>query len=229
MADLDRWKIVEQFTIYQIALLIEGYDPADFEDRDFNQWSSQVRSEIAPMLTALKHSIEDESLPLHKSFYDEDGRFDVYSSLVHVNQLRTWLAEKGMYRKFFSAPASKAAAVDNPFSPFYAPKLVAANAAWKAVTSDPKRLRGKSPKRALTEWLTEHAAEYDLLHKDGTPNVTGIEDVAKVANWKPAGGAPTTPRVEAQPSGGFAETEGMVRPNMGRGSFVPDLDDEIPF
>jgi hypothetical protein len=31
MADLDRWKIVEQFTIYQIALLTAGYDPAEFE------------------------------------------------------------------------------------------------------------------------------------------------------------------------------------------------------
>ena len=32
MASLERWKIVDRFTIYQIALLVEGYDPADFED-----------------------------------------------------------------------------------------------------------------------------------------------------------------------------------------------------
>jgi hypothetical protein len=122
----------------------------------------------------------------------------------------------------------KANTIENPFGRYYAPKLAAANAAWEAVTSDPNRLRGRSPKKALTLWLTEHAAEYYLLNKDGTPNATGIEEVAKVANWQPGGGAPPTPKVENL-GVGFDETRGAVQQNRGAGSRDLGFDDEIPF
>jgi hypothetical protein len=51
---------------------------------------------------------------------------------------------------------------------------------------------GKHPKGALSKWLREHAAELGLSDDDGKPNETGIEEVAKVANWQPGGGAPKT-------------------------------------
>jgi hypothetical protein len=146
-----------------------------------------------------------------------------------VNQLRKWLHGKGIRGGFFAAPAFKADVVENYFSPYYAPKLAAANAAWKAVTTDPKRLRGKSPKQALSQWLTEHAKEYDLLNKDGTPNATGIEEVAKVANWRLAGGAPTTPRVEDKLKAGLSETKGKVVQDKGEGFSISPFDEDIPF
>ncbi|MND07504.1 hypothetical protein D3C83_295210 [compost metagenome] len=52
---------------------------------------------------------------------------------------------------------------------------------------------GKSPKQALEKWLREHALEFGLTTEDGSPNGTGIEEAAKVANWQPGGGAPKTP------------------------------------
>jgi hypothetical protein len=54
-------------------------------------------------------------------------------------------------------------------------------------------LEGKTPKQALTKWLRENASRYGLSGDDGAPNETGIEEVAKVANWQPSGGAPRTP------------------------------------
>lgn len=116
-----------------------------------------------------------------------------------------------------------------PWGSHYAPKLAAAVAAWEAVTSDPKRLRGKSPKQALEAWLTEHAAEYDLVNKDGTPNKTGIEEAAKVANWQPAGGAPKTPTPLQKPSPGFGldNTNGFVEQGGEFAGTSPD--DELPF
>ncbi|WP_186308572.1 hypothetical protein [Paraburkholderia sp. BCC1885] len=48
-------------------------------------------------------------------------------------------------------------------------------------------------KDAIRKWLREHAAEFDLTNEDGNPNETGIDEVAKVANWQPSGGAPKTP------------------------------------
>lgn len=61
------------------------------------------------------------------------------------------------------------------------------------VTSDPEQLRGKTPKAALSKWLNEHAAAYGLTKDDGTPNATGVEEAAKLANWKPEGGPAKTP------------------------------------
>src|SRR5262249_53613236 len=152
-----------------------------------------------------------------------------HSSFVHVSQLRTWLAERGIASGFFAGPAADVDDIENPFGRCYAPKLAAANAAWKAVTSDPRRSRGKSPKQALTQWLTEHAKESGLLNKDGTPNATGIEEVAKVANWQPAGGAPATPRIEEKLKVGFAETREKIAQNEGKGFSVSPFDEEIPF
>ena len=54
-------------------------------------------------------------------------------------------------------------------------------------------MEGKTPKQALLKWLGEHAAEFELAGEDGKPNESGIEEIAKVANWKPEGGAPKTP------------------------------------
>ena len=70
----------------------------------------------------------------------------------------------------------------------YAPKLAATVRAWEAVT-EPGKL---SPKRALKKWLTEHASEYEPLNEKNKPINTAIEECAKVANWQPRGGAPTT-------------------------------------
>ncbi len=37
------------------------------------------------------------------------------------------------------------------------------------------------------------ASEYGLTKEDGSPNEQGIDEVAKVANWKPGGGVAKTP------------------------------------
>lgn len=77
----------------------------------------------------------------------------------------------------------------NPDHPRYAPKLAAAVRAWQFVTEP----NGKHPKQALTKWLRDHAEEFGLVDDKGKPNETGIDEVAKVANWQPGGGAPKTP------------------------------------
>ncbi|MEP9349966.1 hypothetical protein [Xanthobacter sp. KR7-225] len=148
--------------------------------------------------------------------------------MIHSSGVHKWYFREGVFDDFFRIKPKPAHQVDDPRGLFYAPKLAAANAAWRAVTADPRRLRGKSVKQALQEWLEEHAAEYGLLHK-GKPNATGIEDIAKVANWRPNGGAPATPGDLPEPNGGFGETIPLDQENTTSGSLGPDLDDEIPF
>ncbi|WP_322015967.1 hypothetical protein [Paraburkholderia sp. J12] len=110
---------------------------------------------------------------------------------VAVEDVRAWLASRGIRTGFFFPDATDTPDYLNPKHPRYAPRLAAAVNAWLAVT----QASGKSVKNAIKKWLREHAAEFRLADDDGNPNETGIEEVAKVANWQPASGAPKTPEL----------------------------------
>lgn len=136
---------------------------------------------------------EGEVLAQDRSFFFRPFP-DWELTTLAVDDLRAWLASRGVTSGFFfpSHEEGQAGYLDRNH-PNYAPKLAAAIRAWEAVTSDPEKQRGKTPKAALSKWLNEHAAIYGLTKDDGTPNATGVEEAAKLANWKPEGGATKTP------------------------------------
>lgn len=115
-------------------------------------------------------------------------------STIKLPNLKAWLSGRGVKSDFFfpEVGEAKAGYLDKEHE-CYAPKLAAAIHAWEAVVGNPELLRGKSPKAALSKWLNENAAGYGLTKDDGTPNATGVEEAAKIANWKPEGGATKTP------------------------------------
>lgn len=78
----------------------------------------------------------------------------------------------------------------NPQHPRYSQKLAAAVRAWEAADQLPA---GKTPKQVADRWLRANAGAYGLINDDGNPNNSAIEEIAKIVNWKPGGGAPTTP------------------------------------
>ncbi|BBE10398.1 Uncharacterized protein MCB1EB_2237 [Mycoavidus cysteinexigens] len=109
---------------------------------------------------------------------------------IDRQDLVNWLRERGFTTGFFFPNVtSDTPNYLDPENLRYAPKLAAAVRAWQAVTEP----NGKHPKQALQKWLRENAATFRLTKDDGNPNETGIEEVAKVANWEPGGGAPKTP------------------------------------
>lgn len=114
---------------------------------------------------------------------------DWRATTIAVDDLKAWLASRGLKTGFFAVSTPDAPDYLNPQHPRYAAKLATAVRAWLAV-NDPGN---KSPKQALTKWLREHAAEFGFTDEEGKPNETGIEEMAKVANWQPTGGAPRTP------------------------------------
>lgn len=118
---------------------------------------------------------------------DREPNWD--KSTIARQDLVAWLEKSGIRNGFFFPAATDSPDYLDPKNPRYAPKLAAAVSAWQAVTHP----NGKHPKQALEKWLREHAAEFGLTDDKGKPNVTGIAEVAKVANWQPGGGAPKTP------------------------------------
>jgi hypothetical protein len=114
---------------------------------------------------------------------------DWSKTTINRDVLIEWLRSRGLKTGFFFPDATNDCDYLNPGDPRYAHKLAAAVQAWQAVSNTD----GKSPKQSLIKWLREHAVEFGLSDDDGKPNETAIEEIAKVANWKPQGGTPRMP------------------------------------
>ena len=198
MAPHDHWRLCDELSVIQAALLIVGADPSGCE-------SSSNRPEVGcdAAKTALMNAIKGKRLRANVVYdyvVDDDGEWtrcsepDWHRTTIVVEDLRAWLKSRGISTGFFFFPEPQA--VPNFLSEsheYFSSKLAAAIQATKAVAADPELRHGKSVKQALIVWLRQHAGEYGLTKDDGSPNEQGIDDVAKVANWDTKGGAPRTP------------------------------------
>jgi len=204
--ELDYWRLCEDLSIIQAALLTVGADPSSETACYCEEWQVHERprgyeAAKSAITGALRRgSLEGKIAQLPEWDMNGnhigwvEGSVDLKESMVNVEALREWLAGRGFDSGFFFPVREeiRTGYLDEN-NDCYAPKLAAAIRAWEAVTNDPERLRGKTPKAALSKWLNEHAASYGLIKDDGTPNASGVEEAAKLANWKPEGGASKTP------------------------------------
>lgn len=194
MEALEFWKLNEFFTVRDISLLIIDEDPSDYGSHD-NDWLGMHRKGFLPISNALKKAVEQGKIKA-KIFYVENeyGVIDWHITELEVESIKDWLKSKNLKTDFFyDFDKEMEDDCTFPFSHFYAPKLSAAVSAWRAVTKDTKRLHGKTPKQAIEIWLKENASSYDLIKEDGAINSSAIEEISKIANWKPEGGAAKTP------------------------------------
>ena len=203
MDGLDYWRLCEELDVVQAALLIAGHDPSG-EMNSVEGWPPETQpAGYDAAKTAISNALSRELIkgslvPLYG--YDAEvevaraipNSVNLTASRVEVESLRSWLASRGFGTGFFFPMATDAPDYLDPNHPRYAPKLAAAVKAWLASCGE-SATRGKSAKQALVKWLRENAAEFGLSDADGKPNETGIEETAKVANWRPGGGAPKTP------------------------------------
>jgi hypothetical protein len=204
MEGLDYWRLCDELSVIQAALLIAGREPsADAQYKAEKSPHDKIpvgyEAAKAAVSNALRRgAISGRLIPIYE--YDINGNtcgevvdsIDIHSSRVEVDSLRSWLSGRGLKTGFFFPEKPVAQDYLNPKHPRYAPKLAAAVFAWLA-TDGESATKGKSPKQALTKWLRENASEFGLTDDDGKPNETGIEEAAKVANWQLTGGAPKTP------------------------------------
>ena len=200
MESLDYWRLCDELSIVQAALLLAECDPSGgdgyAEGWDMDKRPKGYEAAKTAITSAFRReAIKGRLIPNYE--YDINGNqcgaiqdsINPVESRVEVESLREWLETRGIRTGFFFPSATDAPDYLDPKNPRYAPKLAAAVRAWLSVT-DPG---GRHPKQALEKWLREHAAEFGMTDDEGKPNETGINEAAKVANWQPGGGAPKTP------------------------------------
>ncbi len=95
-------------------------------------------------------------------------------------------------------------------------------------------MRNKTPKTALKDWLSANAKAVGLVKADGEINKTAIEEIASVANWDQAGGAPQTglPKTGTSPKLPANLPQLRENPNQIKREPPPvssGYDDDIPF
>jgi len=204
MEGLDYWRLCDELNIVVAALLIIGQDPDKWvetvEKNSIENRPSGYEATKSALIVGLRRG-EIEGYEIPEYALDQYGEvcgeypnsIDVYQSKVTVASLRNFLRLHGVSEGFFFPEVHENVDYLDHSHPCYAPKLAAAVRAWQAVSSASTQTSGLTPKKALTRWLNEHAKQFDLTNEDGRPNESGIDQVAKVANWNPQGGAPRTP------------------------------------
>lgn len=201
LSKFDFWRLCDELSVFQAALLTIGEDPSAEGMEHLETWSSHQRprgydAAKTAIGNALRSQTIDGTLVLQQR-EDLDGKLvpsqsiDLHQSRVQVASLKVWLARRGLTTGFFFSDEPDVPGYLDPEHPKYAPKLTAAVRAWIDATAAPSA--GKSPKQIIIKWLREHAAEFQLTDDEGKVNEQGIEEIAKVANWQPGGGAPRTP------------------------------------
>jgi len=200
---LNYWRLCDELSVVQAALLIIGQDPAGMQEYvDTNQPEDRPSGYDAAK-TAISNALRSGAiagriLPICECDFDgnilgvREDSIDLVNSRLGVASLKNWLAGRGFRSGFFFPEPSYSQDYLDRRHPRYAPKLAAAVQAWIAMGGE-SAIEGRSPKQALAKWLREHATEFGMTDDDGKPNETGIEEAAKVANWQPMGGAPKTP------------------------------------
>ena len=235
----DVWKIADHLNVYEISLLLGGYDPSEFVEFGAINWSNTVNLRTYSYLTAIQNAVATDRIRSEKrtkeTAYGTD--IDWTWTLIEVASLSEWLIKKNATGLFFTADAPQTLGFADNTNPFYAPKLAAAVDAWTVVTSNMELHKNKTPKQALDKWLREHAIEYGLTLETGDPNKQGIAEICKIANWKPEGGVSPTyatamPEISAS---NVLKAEGrQLRPKPPTRSTkparrLPAIDDDIPF
>ena len=155
MEGLDYWRLCDELSVDEAALLIAGWDPSAYSEyADVEGIPVGYQAAKTAISNALQRgAIKGQVVPLYR--YDFDGNrekivhpIDPSNSRIEVDALRTWLAGRGLKTGFFFPETIVAQDYLDPKHPRYAPKLAAAVLAWKA-TADEAATSGKSPKQAL--------------------------------------------------------------------------------
>ncbi len=211
MESLDFWRLSDELSVIQAALLLVGCDPSS-DDGYAESWDMDKRPKgyeaaKTAITNALRRgAIKGRVVPHYSydpDFYPHEGveiedSMNLAESLVEVDSLRQWLVTRGISTGFFFHTASNVPDYLDSMNPRYSSRLAAAVKAWQAMGDENFR-RGKSAKTAMEHWITANYLELGLTqklgsvkhsYKAGDMNKSAVREAAKIANWEEEGGAP---------------------------------------
>lgn len=243
MEGIDFWRLSDELTVIQAALLICGYDPSELQNSI--EYNVRNNKKYPEGYVAIKHALSSAAKggflqSRDTTVFDHntgDNYVDDNLALINVDELKTWLLSKGVRKHFFFFPEEPEGEFLSKKHPRYSSKLAAAVRAWQAM--DDESLHAKTPKQSVKKWLRLHTTEYGLSDDDGKPMESAIEEISKIVNWSPKGGAPSTPNgssyteptVSSSSKNRLDENFSVLKEkkysDLSNNSF--DLDDEIPF
>lgn len=201
------WQLCDELSVKNAALLVVGVDPAS---EDGSLCEARKVDERPEGYEAAKHAIGNALRKgliegCHFEVSGEEYEFDLLAnggrwpqhptdmdrSVVERDSLVHWLKSRGVDSGFFFPRVRRSIGPEylDKSHPRYSPKLAAAVTAWTSFSD----VAGRTPKQIMTAWLKAHSGEYGLCDGEGDPITQAIEEIAKVANWLPGGGAPKTP------------------------------------
>ena len=103
MEALDYWRLCDEVSVVQAALLIVGEDPSQIQDYvDSNSPQNRPPGYDA-VINALQNAIFAKRLPASIGYTGEDEtQVSLHATLIGVENLKAWLKSKGITTGFFS-------------------------------------------------------------------------------------------------------------------------------
>lgn len=207
---IDFWKFHDVLTARESVLLMLNCDPTDY----LNYSDDNISNEFRTILGALKKDIRSARIESNinhdynlNGYSHNEPEIDWDTTTIWVSELRRWLLSKNFKPSFFFSEETSTPNYLNKNHLRYSPKLAATVKVWLAMEDD-NLMRGKTPIIAMESYLTNNYKEFELIHKQdslkngykkGDINKGAITSMAKIANWKEKGGAPSTPTSEPIP------------------------------
>jgi hypothetical protein len=232
------WVLFDELSMFQAISLCLGYDP----ENNHSNFVESRRGYTAPMgYSALKNliinAVKSERITAQISYHDynQGDYVDIDETIVEVASFKKFLLDKRIESDFFFPNGELLQGYLNSNHCHFSVKLYAAISAWDALSVNPNLLNGKTPKQAIEKFLRDNAGQYELLKPDDTINETAIEEISKICNWKPQGGAAKTPThlpLESNPPTLTKKTFKLTVYGEEQSAKVSEIDwdsDEIPF
>jgi hypothetical protein len=107
MDALDYWRLCDELSVVQAALLIAGEDPSGTQDY-IDQWRAENRPEgYTAAKAALANAIRGKGLRANIAEYEDFAEPNWHLTTISVEDLRVWLRSRGINTGFFSGAASR--------------------------------------------------------------------------------------------------------------------------
>ncbi len=182
MESIDCWRLCDEMSIIQAALLIAGKDPSTLQIHRLSpdEYPTGYRAALTAICNAAREgTISAKIVPESKRdafldcWFDIEGTVDADLSIISVSSLKEFLRQRGVHKGFFF-PDDRTADPDymSPSNPYYAPKLAAAVDAWVIDHAD-------SASQSVIEATGRNVLVADTMMTDRTASKRLANDVVR--------------------------------------------------